>query len=534
MKRNLLVLLSGLAILAAYALWPIGDPLLAIRFDANASRAAREFLARPAVAQATRPPNILLILVDDLGKHETSIYQPSSVATPNLEQLAKGGVVFTQGYVVSPVCAPSRAALMTGRYPQRYGFELLTHDRYAHNRLEAFVARHLFSSHGWYAREGEVHVPLAADIDRQGVPPNELMLSEILKKQGYATGIFGKWHLGNGPELVPERRGFDMQYGFYEAFSLFADADDPNFIGVRDDYFADRYQWHYGRSGNSAIRRNGVVIDEPRYLTDAIAAETIEWIEAHKDQPFFAYVPFNAPHAPLQAPRSYVERFTDEPRPERRVYLGMIAALDDAIGRILAALDRAGLAEDTLVFFASDNGAATYTGIADNGPLAGGKFMNFEGGINVPFVARWPKKIPAGTTYTQPTSTLDVFMTIVRAAGAELPAERTYDGADLLPFVRREAGGAPHEALFWRTGNHRAVLAGHHKLISDARTGARVLFDLADDPGEKHDLASTEPQRVAELEQRLHDWEAQLVPPLWPNVMEYRFRIDGYDFVFPL
>ncbi len=535
MKRTAVVLLLMLCAFAAYGFWPLGDPTLEIRFDPDAIRATREFLARPPVPNPKRPPNVLLILADDLGKHETTLYRPSSAApTPNLERLAADGVVFTQGYVTSPVCSPSRAGLMTGRYQQRYGFDLLTHDRYAHNRIERFVARHFFSSHGWFVREGEPRIPVQRDIDRQGVPPTELTLAEILKKQGYATGIFGKWHLGSGQEMIPERRGFDTQYGFHEAFSLYADPDDPNFVGARDDYFADRYQWRYGRSGNAAIRRNGVVIDEPRYLTDAIAAEAIAWIEAHKDRPFFAYVPFNAPHAPLQAPRAYADRFANEPREERRVYLGMIAALDDAVGRILDALARAGVADNTLVVFASDNGAATYTGIADNTPLNGGKFMNYAGGVNVPFAARWPGMIPSGATYSQPISTLDAFMTIVRAAGAELPSDRPYDGVDLLPYLRGDATGMPHEALFWRADNSRGVLAGHYKLITDQRTGTRILFDLAADPGEKSDLSAAEPSRVDELEQKLRVWESQMVAPRWPSVMEYRYRIDGHDFIFPL
>lgn len=534
MRRALLVALLLFGALAAFALWPVADPSLRIDFDPEAMRAAREFLARPPAKRAERPPNVVLILADDLGKHDVSLYAPAAVPTPNLERLAAGGVVFEKGYVTSPVCAPSRAALLTGRYAQRYGFELLTHDRYARNRLEWFVARHFFSSHGWTTAPGALRVPLREDVERQGVPPSELTLAELLRRQGYATGVFGKWHLGVGDGLLPQQRGFDEQYGFYEAFSLYADPDDPDYVGVRDEYFADRYQWYVGRRGNSAIRRNGVVIEEERYLTDAIADEAIAWIDAHRDRPFFAYLPFNAPHAPLQAPRSVAERFSDEPRPERRVYLGMIAVLDEAIGRVLDALERSGLAEDTLVVFASDNGGATYTGIADNTPLTGGKLMNFEGGINVPFAARWPGRIPSGTRYPEPISTLDAFATIARAAGVELPADRPYDGVDLLPYLRGEAQGAPHEALYWRAAGHRAILVGRRKLISDTATGARVLFDLDADPAERHDLSAAEPAEVDALEARLRAWEEPLQPPRWPNVMEYHFRIDGRDFVFPL
>jgi arylsulfatase A-like enzyme len=534
MRPRILIPLALLAALLAWSFWPLGDPSLAIQFDPDATRAAREFLARPPVPSATRPPNVLLIVVDDLGKHDTSVYSPSSTPTPSLEALAAGGVTFAQGYVTAAVCAPSRASLLTGRYAQRYGFESLTHDRYPRNRLERFLTHHLLSSHGWQPAPGPAGVPRREDLERQGVPPSELLLSELLKKQGYATGLFGKWHLGSGADLVPMRRGFDAQYGFYGPFTLMADPDDPAYVSVRGDDVGDRFQWFQGRRSNSPILRNGVPIDEKRYLTDAIADESIAWIETQKDEPFFAYVAFNAPHAPFQAPRAYVDRFASEPRPERRVYFAMIAALDDAIGRVLASLDRAGVAGNTLVVFVSDNGGATYTGVADNAPLADGKFSAFEGGINVPFVARWPGRIPAGGTYREPVSTLDAFATIARAAGVELPADRAYDGVDLLPHLRGETPARPHEALFWRAGGHRAVLAGHEKLVSDTRTGNRMLFDLAADPSEQNDRAGENPVRADELEAKLRAWEAELVPPSWPSLMERRFAVDGRDFAFPL
>jgi arylsulfatase A-like enzyme len=533
-KSKVLAAFLALSAVLAWLLWPQVDASWAIRFDPEALRAARAFLAEAPAPAAARPPNVVLIVADDLGKHDTSVYTPSFTPTPSLEKLAAGGVTFTQGYVTAALCAPSRAALLTGRYAQRYGFEILTHGRYPRNRLERFAVRHLLATHGWQPPLGERGVPRDADVTRQGVPPSELLLSELLKKQGYATGIFGKWHLGGSDELVPLRRGFDVQYGFYEAFTLMVDPDDPAYEKVQAEDLADRYQWFQGRRSNAPILRAGVAVDEKRYLTDAIAEETIAWIEAQKDRPFFAYVPFNAPHAPFQAPRAYVERFASEPRHDRRVYFAMIASLDDAIGRVLDALERTGVAENTLVVFVSDNGGATYTGVADNTPLADGKFSNFEGGINVPFVARWPGRIAAGTTYRAPISTLDAFATIARAAQVELPADRAYDGVDLLPFLRGEKSGLPHEALFWRAGGHRAVLAGGEKLISDARTGSRVLFELAADPGEQRDLAGEKPARADELEAKLRAWEAELVPPAWPNVMERRFAVDGREFVFPL
>lgn len=534
-RRTLFVLALGVAGLGTWLFWPLADSRFAIAVDEEKVRAARDFLAQPVDAStgAAKRPNIVLIVADDLGKHDISVYGSSPTPTPNLARLAHEGVTFTSGYVTSPVCSPSRAALMTGRYPQRYGFEGLVHDRYPENRLERWFMRRFASSHGWHAPD-EARVPRYEDRERQGIPPTELLLSELLGKHGYETAITGKWHLGFGDGLRPNERGFDHQYGFYDAFSLYGDPDDPGMVGVRDDYFADRYQWWRGRSGGSAIRRNGVVVEEDGYLTDKIGREAAAWIVEHKDAPFFAYVPFSAPHAPIQAPRAYVDRFAHVEDPKQRVYFAMVAALDDAVGEILRALDTAGVADDTLVIFLSDNGAASYTGIVDNAPLKGGKLTNFEGGLNVPFVMRWPGQVPAETTYARPVSTLDVFMTIAQAAGVVLPDDRLYDGVDLIPYVRSAVQTDPHDALFWRAQGHRAIRVGRYKLISDGLTGARALYDLEDDPSERTDLLADRPALADELERRLRAWESALEPPRWPNVMEYRFSDGDRRFVFPL
>lgn len=519
--------------LAAWAFWPSTDATLAIHFDPAQTKAAHDFLAAPAAPAAAKQPNVVLIVADDLGKHDISVYGPSPTPTPNLGRLADAGVTFTAGYVTAPVCSPSRAALMTGRYPQRYGFETLVHDRYPSNRFEWWFMRWFLTGRGWYAPD-ELRVPRYEDRERQGIPPTELLISELLKKHGYDTAITGKWHLGFGPDLLPQKRGFDYQYGFYDAFSLYGDPRDPQLIGVRDEYFADRYQWWRGRSGGSAILRNGVVIEEDGYLTEKIADEATRWITEHKDGPFFAYVPFSAPHAPIQAPRAYVERFAHIENPKQRVYFGMIAALDDAVGKVLKALDDAGVADDTIVFFLSDNGAASYAGIVDNSPLKGGKLTDFEGGINVPFLLRWPGHVPAKSTYGRPVSALDVFMTIAHAAGVALPTDRPYDGVDLIPYVRGTMRADPHDALFWRAQGHRAVRAGRYKLLSDAKTGARALYDLEADPFEEDDLLRQRPELGEELERRLRAWESSLMSPRWPNAMEYRFGDGDRRFAFPL
>ncbi len=533
MRRAVVAAVLVLVPCAAWLLWPQADPRFAIRFDAEQTARARRFLEQPVAAATARPPNVVLIVADDLGKYDTSLYGAGALDTPQMRRLADAGVRFTEGTITSPVCSPSRAALMTGRYQQRFGFELLVHDRYPTNRLEHYAAKWLFSNEHWQAID-TLLVPPPADVLRQGLPPSELTLAELLRKHGYATAIFGKWHLGNGPQSIPERRGFQYQYGFYDAFSLYQDPGDDDVVNARGQHFTDRYQWWKGRDGNCAIRRNGVEVEETAYLTDRIADEAVAWIAANRAHPFFAYVPFNAPHLPLQADRRHYERFAHVGDPRQRVYLAMIASLDEAIGRILDVLDQQGLTDDTLVILVSDNGADASSGVTNNAPLRGGKLTNFQGGLNVPFVVRWPKRLAAAQTYTETVSSLDLFATIAVAAGVVLPDDRPYDGVDLVPYLRGEQAGAPHAALFWRAAGHRAIRAGRYKLISDTRTGARALYDVVADTGETRNILAEHADLAAELEQRLAQWESELVDPAWPRVMEYRFEEDGQRYVFPL
>lgn len=484
-------------------------------------------------AEAARPPNLIVLLADDLGVHDVSVYGGAHVPTPHIDAIGAQGVRFEAAYAPSPVCSPSRAGLLTGRYPQRYGFELLPHARYVHGPLERFAARFFAVGDGWELAP-QVPVPSREARALQGLPLTEQTLAELLHAQGYATGLMGKWHLGSGPTLLPERRGFDQVYGFYEAFSLYADPDRADVVNLPIDLYADRHMWRVGRDGASAIRRNGALIAEDRYLTDAIADEAVSFIDAHVDAPFLLYVPFNAPHAPLQALREDYEALWEVADPRQRVYAAMVRRLDEAVGRILAEIDARGLGEDTLVLLASDNGAAAYNHVIDNGPLAGGKLTPLEGGLRVPMLARWPGHLPAGQTFADPVSLLDVLPTLAEAAGAPLSTDRVYDGVSLLPYLSGRVQGAPHARLYWRSGGQIAVREGDWKLIEDAASGDRALYDLAEDPQETRDRSAEEPARVTALEAALRAWEADLVDPAWPPVMQYRYQHAGRMWIFPL
>ncbi len=498
--------------------------------------ARREAFIAGARREAPRL-NVVLIVADDLGVHDTSLWPGGAVKTPGLDRLAAGGVRFGDATVTAPLCSPSRAALLTGRYQQRFGHEGQPHERYAKSGLEAFFFRAFVARGDW-----QLHRPVspdAEDVERQGLPPGELTLADLLRRQGFATGAFGKWHLGANDASVPHHRGFDTHVGFYEAYSLYAkDLSRSDIVNQHHDTafdFSDPFIWGKGRSGTSQLVRNGVPFEDDGYLTDTLTGEAVSFMESHRAENFFVYLALQNPHTPFQAKKALFDRFADEPDVNRRVYKALIASLDESVTRVLDALDGLALADDTLVVFLSDNGAALYTHAGDNRPLQGGKFTFFEGGVRVPMVARWPGHLPAGTTYAPAVSALDVFSTVAAAVHAELPPGLTLDGVDLAPFVAGEREGVPHEWLFWRAEYSQAVRHGRWKLVRDAWHGTSALFDLQADPAEAKDLSSAEPARVAELGAAWDQWNAGCRPPLWPHVMEYRFVADdGREFWYPL
>lgn len=525
---------SWLPCLLALAGCAPGAERFHIRPDETLTSGKAAWLARPAPPARARRPNVVLIVADDLGRADVSTYPEGRVATPNLDRLAKAGVAYGAGYVTASLCSPSRAGLLTGRYQQRFGHEGQPHDRYARNGLEYLWMKWFMSTDDW--RILGWNAPGEADVQRQGLPASELTLAELLRHQGYATGMFGKWHLGWAPEFQPHHRGFDQFYGFYEAYSLYSAPTDRE--GVRDQHleeFSDRFIWGRGRGDISAVVRNGVVAEEPGYLTDRFTDEAIAFIDQHRAGPFFLYLPYQNPHTPYQVKRADEAPYASEPDPVRRAYLALIHNLDQSVGRVLDALDQRGLGEDTLVIFLSDNGGALYTRATSNAPFQGGKFTLFEGGLRVPFSMRWPGHLPAGARYDEPVSALDVVATVAAATGLELPADRVYDGVDLVPYVRGERAGSPHPALFWRAGYTAAIRSGRWKLLRDDLAGNTALFDLLEDPGERRDVAGAHPAEVKALTLALDDWSAQCRAPLWPAVMDYRFvGSDGRAWWYPL
>jgi arylsulfatase A-like enzyme len=412
---------------------------------------------------APRTPNILLIVADDLGYGELGVQGSRDIPTPNIDQIARQGVRFTNGYVSCPVCSPTRAGLMTGRYQQRFGHEF---------------------------NPG----PNEAADPAFGLPRNEITLADRLKSLRYATGMVGKWHLGVRPDLQPTRRGFDEFFGF---------------LGGAHNYLNPL-------RGSVQILRGTVRNEEEEYLTDAFAREAVDFISRHKAEPFFLYLPFNAVHAPLQATSRYLERFPAIEDPKRRTFAAMLSAQDDAVGQVLAAIREAGLEDDTLIVYHSDNGGPTPQTSSSNLPLRGYKAQVLEGGIRVPFLMQWKGHLPAGKVYDHPVITLDVHPTAVAAAGGTIPSDAGIDGVDLLPYLTGAKTGAPHDHLCWRFGRQSAVRQGDWKLI---RLSGREpqLFDLSKDIREMNDLSLGYPRKRAELEALYQAWNAVLAAPRWPQ-----------------
>ena len=425
-------------------------------------------LAAPAGVRGAEPvrrPNVVLIVADDLGYGDVGAQGPSKdVRTPNIDSIASGGVRFTQGYVSCPVCAPTRAGLLTGQYQQRFGFEV----------NPAPEARETF-----------------------GIPPQKTTLPEVLKAAGYKTGMVGKWHLGFQPAMHPTSKGFDEFFGFL--------AGAHGYLQV-------------GQGGN-VVMRGTEPLKEVRYLTDMFGEEAAAFVDRHKDGPFFLYLPFNAVHQPMQAPKEYLARFPDVKDAKRQKMLAMLSAMDDAIGRVLGRLEAHGLEDDTIVIFHSDNGGPTPGNASRNGPLRGSKGFVYEGGVRVPFLMRWPGRLKAGQVYEQPVTALDVFPTVLAAADVAAPADHVVDGVDLLPFLAGEKTSPPHETLFWRYGDRWAIRHGTFKLLSNGKPTAE-LYDLSTDVGEKNDLAAARPGQAAELRRQFDAWSAQMKPPAWADLRD--------------
>lgn len=416
------------------------------------------------------PPNVVYFLADDLGWADVG-WHGKEIKTPNLDKLAAAGAKLEQFYV-QPVCSPTRAALMTGRYPMRHGLQVGVVRPWAH----------------------------------YGLPLEERTLPQALKDAGYRTAIVGKWHLGHfHPDYLPTKRGFDHQYGHYNGALDY-------FTHVRDGGF----DWH----------RDDKVCRDEGYTTHLLAKEAIRLITEHDGKkPLFLYVPFNAPHAPYQVPEKYVKDYAKLPK-QRQQFAGMIAAVDEAVGQIVEAIEKKKMTKDTLFLFSSDNGGVAPDRVASNVPLRAGKGTLYEGGVRVPAFACWPGQIAAKTVVNEPLHVVDWYPTLVTLAGGSLKQKLPLDGKDAWPTITK-GKPSPHESILHNAApNGGAIRSGDWKLIVGSPTGAGdegkkgkekkdnvELYNLKDDPGEKKNLAKDEPERVKKLRALYDAYAKEMVAP---------------------
>lgn len=456
--------------------------------------------------QAADQPNIVILLADDLGYGELGCQGNPQIPTPHIDSIANDGVRFTNGYVTAAFCSASRAGLLTGRYQTRFGYE--------------------FNPIGAKNEDPDA-----------GLPVREKTLADVLHDVGYTTGLIGKWHLGGTAKYHPYRRGFDEFFGFMHEGHYFVP---PPYSGVstmlrrrslpgnsKGRWISDDgrtvYSTHMGHDepdydADNPIYRGGQPVEEKEYLTDALTREGVSFIDRNADRPFFLYMAYNAVHSPLQGADKYMQKFAHIEDIHRRIFAAMLSNLDDSVGEILAGLKQHNLENDTLVFFLSDNGGPTRELTSSNLPLRGEKGTMYEGGIRIPFMVKFPGRIPAGKTFSQPVISLDMFATAVSISGATVPKKTVIDGVDLLPFLTSNSDGSPHRTLFWRTGNKAALRHGDMKLLRNPGRGQSAewqLYDLNADLSEATDLAESKQTLRDDLINRWEDLNAEMIDPVW-------------------
>lgn len=452
-----------------------------------------------AESEASRKPNIVIILADDLGYGELGCQGNPEIPTPHIDAIAKNGVRFTQGYVMGPNYSPSRAGLLTGRIPTRFGHE---------------------------------YNPIGAKNEdpAYGLPLRQKTIADALLNAGYVSGLIGKWHLGGAAPYHPFRRGFDEFFGFTHEGHYFVPEPWKGVTtmlrrkvlpgGGEGRREFGKVIYHTAMRGNepdydanNPIVRGSQPVTESAYLTDAWSREAVDFIERHRDKPFFLLVSHNAVHSPLQGADGYMEKFAHIPDIQRRIFAAMLANLDDSVGEVRKALRDQRLENDTLLVFLSDNGGPTRELTSSNAPLRGEKGQMYEGALRVPFIMSFPGRLPKGSVYRNPIWSVDLHATALALAGAK--ADPKSDGVDLVPYLNAEKNERPHNVFFWRQGNRTALRQGDWKIVRHGRKqpGAWELYNLEIDLSEKDNRAAAEPERLAELKAVWERMDAKMVEP---------------------
>ncbi len=445
--------------------------------------AAEQTSASSAIGNIENPPNILLILVNDLGVDDISAYPQGRIKTPNLEKLARGGVTFMAAYAPSSVSGPSRAGIMTGTHPSRFGYEY---------------------DNGPGARE---------DKEKLGLPLDEVTLGSALKEQKFATGYIGLWGLGGNSIHYPTNRGYAEFFGILSGETAQAAPDTVGMVTVASPAYPEpparnRYTQIYTGADSDTVETGA------RYLTTEFADRAVEFIEKHGNGPFALTVSFNAPHGPLQAPKNIIDEQSASTTPAGRAYAAMISSLDENIGRILAVLDQKKIAKNTIVIFAADSGCDVESGACSCAGLRGGATTLYDGGLRVPFIMRWPGKM-APTTYARPVSLLDIYATVLKATDTPRPAGKKLDGVDLMPFLTGAKSTEPHPSLIWLRRPAVALRFEDWKLIVNPMKNTTELYDLVKDPREQSDQSRLRTDMLQKLTTQLELERPFASDPMW-------------------
>ncbi|WP_300394546.1 sulfatase [Henriciella sp.] len=478
------------------------------------------------VPSEDRPPNVVFILADDLGFNDISTFGGGvanrAVQTPNIDRLARQGVIFTNAYSGTASCAPSRAMLMTGRYPTRTGFEF-TPTPDGMGRIISMFAEDQPNGMppiDWNREASEASPP----FQEQGLPGAEVTMAEVLKEAGYHTVHIGKWHLGRGEEFGPNAQGFDES--LLMASGLYLPEDDPDVVNAKVDFDpVDKFLW--ARMQFAASYNESEWFKPGGYLTDYWTEEAQDVIRANRNQPFFLYLAHWGVHTPLQATKEDFEAVGDIEPHRLRVYAAMVRALDRSVGDILDTLDEEGLAENTIVIFSSDNGGPGYIGLPDiNDPYRGWKLTLFEGGIRVPLFMRWPAQLPGGRAISAPAAHIDLLPTLAAACGASMPPGVEIDGRNLLPLATGETDRLAEDTIFWQSAYNQVVRQGDWKLQVSDRPDKAWLYNLAEDPTEQVNLAEDRPDKLAEMKALLSAHQEGAREPLYPYTLEGPVAVD--------
>ena len=425
-----------------------------------------------------KPPNVIVIISDDQGYADVGFHGSNEIFTPNIDRIAKNGVVFSEGYVSYAVCSPSRAGLITGRYQNRFG--------YSRNIL------------------------LAPNDSLMGLPLSEQTLPDVLNNVDYKTKAIGKWHLGAHKSLVPEKRGFDEFFGFLIGGHRYF----PDDLTLNDLTEARRQMDGY----ITKIYDNGKRINTKKYLTEELSDNAVKFIEDNSDNPFFLYLSYNAPHTPLQATTKDLERNKHIDIEKRQTYAAMVSSMDDGIGLILDKLEQKNIFENTIVFFFSDNGGVEWYNFSDNGPLRGIKGDFFEGGIRVPFTMQWPNKIKPGTIYDKPIIALDIFATVASAAKAEKYIKNEIDGVNLIPYLSGNKSGLPHEYLYWKNPDKDIDVIRDDRYKYLRIKNDEYIFDLKNDISEESNIIDLSKPIYDRLKSQFKLWEKDMIDPVFMDL----------------